>query len=112
MKLSLKEAKVTRLWASNCATYSTGLDFKICLRAREVSGPFEKRASGVSQSTRLWFVGKQLRTKSCICTRREYQENRKRRMDCTWPMLCMKSVAYDNSPHKFPKDRFKSLRKI
>ena len=28
MKLSLKEAKVTGLWASNCATYSTGLDFK------------------------------------------------------------------------------------
>ena len=70
MKLSLKEAKVTGLWASNCATYSTGLDFKICLRAQKVSWPFEKRASGVSQSTRLWFVGKQLRTKSCICTRR------------------------------------------
>ena len=70
MKLSLKEAKVTRLWASNCATYSTDLDFKICLRAQNVSWPFEKRASGVSLSTRLWFVGKQLRTKSCICTRR------------------------------------------
>ena len=70
MKLSLKEAKLTGLWASNCATYSTGLDFKICLRAQKVSWPFEKRASGVSQSTRLWFVGKQLRTKSCICTRR------------------------------------------
>ena len=26
-------------------------------------------------------------------------------------MLRMKSVAYGNSSHKFPKDRFKSLRK-
>ena len=49
MKLSLKEAKLTGLWASNCATYSTGLDFKICLRAQNVSWPFEKRASGVYQ---------------------------------------------------------------
>ena len=40
---SVNEAKLIRpgLWASNCTTYSTGLDFKVCLRARTVSGPFE-----------------------------------------------------------------------
>ena len=50
MKLSVNKAKLIRpgLWVSNCATYSTGLDFKICLRARTVSGPFEKRAPGVN----------------------------------------------------------------
>ena len=44
MKLSLNEAKLTGLWASNCVTYSTGLDLNICLRARKVSGPFKQRA--------------------------------------------------------------------
>ena len=29
MKLSLNESKLTELWASSCATYSTVLDFKI-----------------------------------------------------------------------------------
>ena len=50
MKLSVNKAKLIRpgLWVSNCATYPTGLDFKICLRVRTVSGPFEKRAPEVN----------------------------------------------------------------
>ena len=50
MKLSVNKAKLIRpgLWVSNCAAYSTGLDFKICLRARTVSGSFEKRTPGVN----------------------------------------------------------------
>ena len=39
MKLSVSEAKLAGL-----CYYSTGFDFKICLRARKVSGPFEKQA--------------------------------------------------------------------
>ena len=47
MKLSVNEAKLTGLCARNCASlcyYSTGFDFKICLRARKATGPFEKWA--------------------------------------------------------------------
>ena len=38
-KLSVKKAQLTGWWARNCATiYSTGFDFKNCLRARKVPG--------------------------------------------------------------------------
>ena len=30
--------------SSELCYYSTGFDFKICLQARKVAGPFEKRA--------------------------------------------------------------------
>ena len=49
MKLSLNESKLTELWASNCGTYSTVLDFKICLLAWNVSRPLEKRAPDTIQ---------------------------------------------------------------
>ena len=41
MKLLLNDAKSTGLWARNCA-----FDFKICPRARKVSGRFEKQGPG------------------------------------------------------------------
>ena len=45
MKLLVNEAKLTGLYARNCTCYySTSFDFKICLRARKATGPFEKRA--------------------------------------------------------------------
>ena len=52
MKLQVDEAKLNGFWVSNCATYPTGLDFKICLRAPKVSGPFEKRAPNPSHVSR------------------------------------------------------------
>ena len=66
MKLSFNKAKLIRsgLWASNCATYSTGLDFKVCLRARTVSAPFEKRALGVN----LIKLVQVLFTSTCSCS--------------------------------------------
>ena len=48
MKLSVNEAYLTGLCARNCASYSTGVDFKICLRDRNVCGPFEKQAPAAS----------------------------------------------------------------
>ena len=49
MKLSLNESKLTELWASSSATYSTVLDFKIRLLARKVFCPLEKRAADTIQ---------------------------------------------------------------
>lgn len=46
MKLSFKEIKLTGLWARNRVDIQKIFDFKICLRARKVSGPFEKKAPG------------------------------------------------------------------
>ena len=43
MKLSVNEVKLTCL---EIAYYSIGFDFKICLWAQKVTGPFEKRALG------------------------------------------------------------------
>ena len=43
MKLSVHEAELTGFIGEELCCYSTGLDYKICLRARKVSGPFEKR---------------------------------------------------------------------
>ena len=43
MKLSVNEAKLTCL---EIAYHSIGFDFKICLWARKVTGPFEKRTLG------------------------------------------------------------------
>ena len=40
MNLTVNELKLTGLWARN--HYLTGLDFKICLRTRKVSGPVLK----------------------------------------------------------------------
>ena len=43
---SLTNIHSTGLWARNCATIQQVLILKICLRARKVSGSFEKRAPG------------------------------------------------------------------
>ena len=43
MKLSVNEAKLTCL---EIAYHSIGFDFKICLWARKVTGPFQKRTLG------------------------------------------------------------------
>ena len=40
MNLTVKELKLTGFWARN--HYLTGLDFKICLPTRKVSGPVFK----------------------------------------------------------------------
>ena len=49
MKLSVKEPKLTGFHCElRTMPFSTSFDFKICLRARKVSGPFEKRAPGPS----------------------------------------------------------------
>ena len=47
MKLAVNEAKLTVLWARNCATVQQVLILK-------VAGSFEKRAPGVIQ-LRKWF---------------------------------------------------------
>ena len=44
MKLSANEIKLNGLRARNCATIQQVLILKICLRARKVSGSFEKQA--------------------------------------------------------------------
>ena len=46
MDLSVTEEKLTGVWARNCDTTQQVLILKICLRARKVSGSFEKRALG------------------------------------------------------------------
>ena len=53
MKLLLNDAKSTGLWARNCA-----FDFKICPRARKVSGRFEKQGPGRCKLSEYWlFIG-------------------------------------------------------
>ena len=44
MKLSVNEAKLTGLWARNCATIQQALISKFAFRARKVIGTFETRA--------------------------------------------------------------------
>jgi len=46
MKLSANEGRLTGLWATNYASIQQVRKLKICLRARKVPGPFEKRAPG------------------------------------------------------------------
>ena len=49
MNLTVNELKLTGLWARN--HYLTGLDFKICLRTRKVSGPVFKPSLLVDMPT-------------------------------------------------------------
>lgn len=49
MNLTVKELKLTGLWARN--HYLTGLDFKICLPTRKVSGPVFKPSLLVDMPT-------------------------------------------------------------
>ena len=63
-KLSVKKAKLTGWWARNCATiYSTGFDFKNCLRARKVSGRGLSRNVPRGRSLRLYLSDNWIRTK-------------------------------------------------
>ena len=55
MKLSVNDAKLTCL---ELAYYSIGFDFKICLWARKITGPFEKRAQGLEVVLELPSVKK------------------------------------------------------
>ena len=51
MKVLVNEAKLTGLFVSWEVCYcSTGFDHKMCPRTRKVTGPFEKRAPGLSCS--------------------------------------------------------------
>ena len=72
LKLSLNEAKLNELWASNCATYSTVLDFKICLLARKVFWPLEKRAPDTIQVEPPFLLLLTKEEKRRYCTQREW----------------------------------------
>ena len=52
MKVLVNEAKLTGLFViyERVCYYSTGFDHKRCPRTRKVTGPFEKRAPGLSCS--------------------------------------------------------------
>ena len=53
MKRSVNKTKSSRV-SQELRYYSTGFDFKICLRTRKVTGPFEKRAPDLDKlSSRL-----------------------------------------------------------
>ena len=53
MKRSVNKTKSSRV-SQELLYYSTGFDFKICLRTRKVTGPFEKRAPDLDKlSSRL-----------------------------------------------------------
>ena len=72
MKLSLHETKLTELWASSCATYSTVLDFKICLLARNVSWPLEERAPDTIQVEPPFLLLLSKEEKRTHCTQGEW----------------------------------------
>ena len=72
MKLSLHETKLTELWASSCATYSTVLDFKICLVARKVFCPLEKRAADTIQVEPPFLLLLTKEEKRTYCTQGEW----------------------------------------
>ena len=60
MKLSAtqksNDTRLAALLAENCATIlKTGFDFKICLRTREVTGPFKKRVPDLSMLYQIFF---------------------------------------------------------
>ena len=65
MKLSVDEAKLTGLWARNCATIQQALISKFVFRARKVIGTFETRAPGA----RFWKVPVTFRDRNQIFRR-------------------------------------------
>jgi len=75
MKLSVNEAKLSGLWARNCATFRQVLSLKFAFGLEKLTGPFEKRAPGQIECEiwiQKWKLEKQIQFLISFCLQFEY----------------------------------------